>query len=459
MIAAQTQSDQAYTVQESSEGKSIVVLLLADQQRAHQLAARLCSTVAHAVAVPTLDHLHAVASHERVDLIIIEQELRGLFTGAEIMDRLARQLICPGVVLLCENVAAGDVIAQSLPVDRVLSTHSTDDEIATTVNLAIARRSQRHCDIPRVARLIVDEIAELPVLPQLVMKLLPYLSMEPSTIPVGKMAADIAVDPIATARLLKLSNSSHAGLQRKVSNPAQAIALFGPKRCISLLFAATTLPSIKGAMHSLPESLRAWYYRRSILISSTAATFAERLDFVLPDMAFVLGLMQELGTVVLACHSPDRYLPIIKRFREVGVAQLSAMEREAFHTTHGELTAAMLQKWGLDESLIHPVLEHDEPVETGRSKTDAGFLRCMRIGEALANLSDCPHPFRNARLNELFAQYPANKRSQCKAALAESILRSGESSSLLSAPEPNAEELRSVLEDALPDPAAGSITT
>jgi len=309
--------------------------------------------------------------------------------------------------------------------------------------------------IPRPARVLVQRYDRLPPMPQLLVKLTEYMRMDAVEMPLKQLANDISADSQATAELLRLINSASAGLHRKVSSVAEAINYLGAKRAISLVFSSATVSVQSDLLKPWSEPLREWYHKRSVLIASTAACFAARLEQISADTAFVLGLLQEIGILVLANSAQHQYFEkTLRRSREVPQVLLDSAELADFQMTHAEVSAALLQRWELPQSLIGPILEHHsrDEQQRRRSKTDRSLMRVMQIGEAFANLSDCQHSYRTRKLNMLLAHYGSAKAPLCRTCLSEATARAAESCELFSIPVPDPETLRRAMNEITTSP-------
>jgi HD-like signal output (HDOD) protein len=301
--------------------------------------------------------------------------------------------------------------------------------------------------IPERARKLVQDFAGIPPLPQLVLKLTGYMAMKNEDIPVKELANDISFDPKAIGDLLKLTNSSSMGLRRKVTKVLDAVTLLGPKRVISLIVSSATIAAQSQLLKKWSPELRKWYYKRSVLMASTASIFAEKMERVSADSAFILGLMQDIGMLVFANSYGDSYTLLIQRVREVGQLRMQQLEEKEFKLSHPAVSAALLQKWKFPQSLIGPILDHhNHDSSSERSQLEHSLLHSMRIGEALADMADLAHPIRRQTLNQLLGKYDDELGANCKNCLAESVAKAAESCKLFSLPIPDADEMAKLVE-------------
>ena len=143
---------------------------------------------------------------------------------------------------------------------------------------------------------------------------------------------------------------------------------------------------------------------------------------------------------------PKQYQAALKRWRTIGHLKLPALEQADLGCTHAEISAAMMERWGLPASFIPPVLHHLKPAETAfRLGIDRGLYRVMNIAEAVADMIELPHPSRRFVLNNLFADYGPGKDALCLRSLRRGAEKASEAFQLLSLPLPSAEQLETMV--------------
>jgi|GEM_PF-1430987 len=428
--------------------RHVALILMRDRARGARLAEMLSDDNFDAVAANGSEEFRSLLNRQRVDLILIDQEQDGFLTGLEILDRLFKELLRPETILIAEPGWGTEEQAELLGVEKVMPADASLEELAESARVAILAKDVAQVFLSPRARRIVQLHENIPPLPQLLVKFLSYLSMETTEIPLKELANDISVDPKATATLLTLTNSTSLGLSQKVTRVFDALNLLGARKAIGLIVSSAAIANQSELIRNWSEPLRIWYHQRSVLIASTAATFARRLEKVSPDTAYVLGLLQDLGILLLGNTLRERYVEItLRRAREIGQLQLAAVEYQNHQFTHAEISAALLQRWKLPQSLVRLVLDHHNPNAGAElSKTDQCFLRVMQIGEAVADLSDTAHPVRRQHLNRLLAAYPVSEMQLCKDCISEAVAKTVDSCQLFSLPAPDPSTLERIRE-------------
>jgi HD-like signal output (HDOD) protein len=214
----------------------------------------------------------------------------------------------------------------------------------------------------------------------------------------------------------------------------------------------------------VPSELQAWHARRGMIIASTTSSFSQELENRSDEAAFLLGILQDVGILGLLRGFPKQYQAALKRWRTIGHLKLAPLEQADFGCTHAEISAAMMERWGMPASFIPPVLHHLKSQENAaRLGIDTGMLRVMTIAESLADLIELPHPTRRHALNAVLSEYGADKSAQCLRSLSRASAKASEAFQLLSLPLPSAEQLetmvRSTITESLSNSAEEAATT
>ena len=150
-------------------------------------------------------------------------------------------------------------------------------------------------------------------------------------------------DPAMTGRILRVVNSSLFGLSGEVSDLNQALTLLGIKP-LKLLVLGFSLPS--GLFLDVEAKTLAWYWRHTLTKAVAGREISQRLWRIPGDDAFIAGLLQDLGMLLLIQELGSPYLAFLDR----AVAEhldVGAMETQAMGFSHTALSARLLAQWRL----------------------------------------------------------------------------------------------------------------
>lgn len=204
-------------------------------------------------------------------------------------------------------------------------------------------------------------------------------------------------DPALAGRLLRVVNSSLFGLSRQVSNLSQALALLGTKP-LKLLVLGFSLP--RGMFVGVEARVMAGYWHHALVKAVAAREIADALSPKLADEAFLVGLLQDLGMLVLIQQLGPPYQEFVEGVNAEG-GSLREAERAALGFDHAELSACLLRTWGLPSLLV-------EAVGPGPAETDAsGDWSLRRIADLAEEIARALADQRKASLDELLRRLRA----------------------------------------------------
>ncbi len=200
-------------------------------------------------------------------------------------------------------------------------------------------------DIERV----VAKIRKLPSLPANIQRINGLMDNRNSTM--EAIANEIAKDQTLSAQVLKLINSGLYGLSERVASIRQATVLLGLNIVRNLLSTSWASTLIERSFPGL--------YDHSVACARTAYVLSRNLGIDEPEQMSTLGLLHDLGKVILAEHLPEQFALVAQHVRENGVRFFDA-EMHVMNVTHAELGAWLLTKWNLPPPTVEPVaLHHD----------------------------------------------------------------------------------------------------
>jgi HD-like signal output (HDOD) protein/CheY-like chemotaxis protein len=380
-----------------------------------------------------------------VALVILAEELPGYMSGVERLESLHGDVPWPPLILRAHStLELRNRLANAGPLHLLPAAAKATEVVAATRKL-LATSAAAWVGIPLHARKLACQSELLRMWPPSLLTLQAYADHEDA--PLADFARDLTADPKLSADLLRLANSTAFGLRRKLTNAHDAIAMLGIRRAISLVVSATVIDVHARIFRKLPESLRAWYQQRYVLLGTIAFDCARGLEGLAPDNAYILGLLQDIGILVLARAYEQRYLDLLEQSRESGQPRLDILEEREFHTTHAEVSAALLQSWHFPPALVSLVLRHHDPERTSEHpQPDRHLLRILQISEAVADLADGGAPRYTRDLSRLLQAASAEREQPSNPVLREAIAKNPETSRLLCLPVPDGAVLHRLLE-------------
>ena len=197
---------------------------------------------------------------------------------------------------------------------------------------------------------LLKKAGDLKVLPFVARKILDTIGDEDASI--EELGEIIEKDQTVTARVLKISNSALYGLRQEVTSLSHAIMVLGLKTIRSLVLSVSTRSLYKS--FGMKEKI---IWDHSVGAAIAAKIISRGMGSDVEEMAFIGGLMHDLGKVVLNNETPDIFMQALMKTYNDGVDSLDA-ENEVYGYTHTEIGAGVMEQWGFPPVLIRIVEGH-----------------------------------------------------------------------------------------------------
>lgn len=204
---------------------------------------------------------------------------------------------------------------------------------------------------------IISAIHKIPTLPTLYTEITEALKKDCSAEEIAQL---ISKEPGITAKLIQFVNSGQAALNRRISNPVEAVMFFGTQRLRTLVLLSsmfTRFDGAKCAAFSLDQ-----FFKNSLQVAtwSSAIAMSECKNKELADLCFTSGLLHDFGVLLLASSLPERCKQAFKFAIERKISADCA-EFEIFGITHADLGGFILATWNLPFPIINAVGNHHTP--------------------------------------------------------------------------------------------------
>jgi HD-like signal output (HDOD) protein len=207
--------------------------------------------------------------------------------------------------------------------------------------------------VERLAQDLRDERLELPAFPEAVIRIQRVLqSPDTKTEDVVRI---LSSEPALAARLLRMANSAEfRRVDQNITDLKTAVARMGFNmvRSVAVAFAMRQLRRKDTYTPTAQLQLeQAW--EESLAASAMCFVVAKRFTRLNPDQALLTGLLHVLGRLYIIMRSKD-------------VPELSDAEmRQVIDGWHATIGKAILETWGLPETLQHAV-EHQDELEAAQ---------------------------------------------------------------------------------------------
>jgi len=197
------------------------------------------------------------------------------------------------------------------------------------------------------------EKAKIPTLPVVAQKLLELCKDERAAF--SDFAQLIGSDPGLASRILRVANSAYYGLRNKATTLERAITALGLKqvKTVALGFhLATSLNEFEAKGFDMGD-----FWQQSVFRAVLGRHLAKRYCPVYCEEAFLVGLLQDCGVLLLAQAFGADYVRMWEE-NHCSLDSLYRLEQEVFQADHLKTSEQLARKWDLPAILSYPLSRH-----------------------------------------------------------------------------------------------------
>lgn len=201
---------------------------------------------------------------------------------------------------------------------------------------------------------ILQRTDKLPNVPDVVHELIQLLN-DPNA-KYEEIAEKVIKDQTISLKVLRIVNSAYLGLSRKISSIEEATVLLGMDKLKTLVIAsgfANSVESVEGIDLKV-------FWSDSFRVAGLAQWFAKRSESVSPDDAFTVGIIHNIGRLLIHLAEPEVALKIQNMVSERKAGRVKA-ELDLLGFTSQEVGKALTDLWKFPANLGNAVQQHQRP--------------------------------------------------------------------------------------------------
>ncbi|HEX7643765.1 MAG TPA: HDOD domain-containing protein [Burkholderiaceae bacterium] len=225
---------------------------------------------------------------------------------------------------------------------------------------------------------IIKSVRELPALPVIVVELMSTMDQEDAS--GNELANKLSRDQALTAKTLRLANSSFYGMQSKVTSIQQAIAILGFNGVRTIVTTAAVIGNFSNKSGTDFDFLAFW--RHAVATAVCAKLLAKHLRLN-QDYAFMIGLLHDIGRLVLITCSPQLYAEVLAH-REQHDCCLIESEIAILGVPHTVVGSALAAHWKFPPLMQKAIESHHDKTH-GPTPSLAGLVH---IADGIAHALD-----------------------------------------------------------------------
>jgi HD-like signal output (HDOD) protein len=211
---------------------------------------------------------------------------------------------------------------------------------------------------PISIELLKASIRNLPALPAVVMEIIESMGRDHLN---GEQLADLLLnDQALTAKTLRLANSSFYGIPRQVSSIQEAITILGLRTVRSVVVSSALANSFQRDKCGSIDFDAFW--RHAIGTALCARGMAQLIDMD-AEMAFMVGLIHEVGQLALVTVAPDAYRSVVQ-YQAEHTCLITEAEQAVLGVDHATIGGQVTAHWCFAPEVVDAVSQHHTPPET-----------------------------------------------------------------------------------------------
>jgi HD-like signal output (HDOD) protein len=264
-----------------------------------------------------------------------------------------------------------------------------------------------------VARQTVLSLTTLPTLPSVLHAVVQCLEDPNST---AKDLKDIIInDQSIAVKVLNVANSAYYGVNQQVSDLRQAVVVLGfdviRDICLYVSFGRffSSCRNVEG--FDLDE-----FWKHTIATAVSCRLIASKVNYENPERAMILGLIHDLGKVVLIHAFQAEFAMACRQAQQQSIA-LHIAEQEVLGFDHAEVGGWLAEKWDLPDILTVAVEYHHKADSFPPAYQSEVMLTVLsdtmskesEFGDSGSPVVDKPNALALRALNMTLADYEAAK--------------------------------------------------
>jgi HD-like signal output (HDOD) protein len=201
---------------------------------------------------------------------------------------------------------------------------------------------------------LIDAPGKLPTIPKLGQQLMASFGSE--NVSVSEISAQLAADPVLSAKLLRLANSAYFQAPHTVGTVDAALQMLGLVMVRNLVLGST----VAAAYEAIPGLDLPQFWRYNLETACVARWLAVRTGFN-ADRVFTLALMHAIGQLQMHTAMAQQVAPLDRQMGVLHPAR-AQLEVQAFGFHYGDVSAELALVWNLPKPLADTLRHIVDPL-------------------------------------------------------------------------------------------------
>jgi HD-like signal output (HDOD) protein len=188
----------------------------------------------------------------------------------------------------------------------------------------------------------------------------------------------ITMDPVLTARVLRVANSPYFAMREPVTNLRRATILMGMNTIRNLALATAVRSNFEIRSDCMVSSEDFWRYTVGCAVLSDQLARRAAVNRPTAEEAFVIGMLHPIGRALFIQHFPAQYNQVIAQAKEQRTPT-EPQEMKVFSTDNKAVGLRMVARWKLPHNVADGISFYTEPHRSALKSTHILSIACHHI--------------------------------------------------------------------------------
>ncbi|MBU0480303.1 MAG: HDOD domain-containing protein [Proteobacteria bacterium] len=215
----------------------------------------------------------------------------------------------------------------------------------------------------------LDAIEDLPTIPHTMQAVLS--SLDSVSASAAKLEDIIKEDPVLTARVLKMANSSYYGSAQEISSLSRAIVTVGFEEVRNIVI-GLSLTGVFCDDLGFEEFNAVDIWLHSIGVATCAKMIAQEVSDLEPDEMFTVGMLHDLGRILFCLYFADELRELLSMMKAENISLVEAEDK--YGLGHSDIGAHLAHRWQLSPMTVKVIRYHHNPSRAGEHAQAAAAI-------------------------------------------------------------------------------------
>ena len=208
---------------------------------------------------------------------------------------------------------------------------------------------------------------------------------------IDTLAELVSMDPVLTAKIIRMSNSSLYMRRIETENVQQAVSMFGWSGTLNIALSF----SLAGNMQDQDNSGLDYelFWKRSLATAVACRKLGEVTGYTMREELFLPGLLQDLGMLAIDKAIHGVYADLGEKQQDHKF--VCELEKEKINSDHAVIGQWLLKSWRIPEKITRLVAASHGHIDDEIEGLDPKLLKCISHSGLIADCIYCDEEYKN----------------------------------------------------------------